>query len=262
MTPNKQLRLNAFGRKLGIVSAIGMSNNGVDPTRVWDSAARSSYLFTTNLWGAKSNRFGRMGRFAGASYIGTGVESINGVGLFCDGQPFTVAGWFVLPTSMSGYVISRAGGTGANRTFGMYFETAANARPQTYIRGASTTLNITALTDDNPHFYAIVYTGAAATFYYDDAQLGGSLNIGTAAEETGQFIGWGARTNGSATFLSSGQLGPQYIAKTAWTRADIMAMFKNPYAPFWRDDDVIVYGQTAAATTGIMTPNRGYWGAI
>lgn len=164
-------------------------------------------------------QFGFVPTFDGTNYIDSGVEEVGvGVDLFADGtQAFSVAAWFRIPTATDATIWAK-GQTNSNlRTLQMFFlpSTDPDYSPGFNCRGDwMTTTTAWGLNDNDWHLVVLIHDDQDTTnltAYYDDAQGGFSVPIGTASRETGQRIIHGARTNGTGFLMQDGELGPMFI---------------------------------------------------
>lgn len=135
--------------------------------------------------------------FAGSQYLDLGVEALGSTGLFAaSGQTFTVAA--VVSVTGSGTIIGRAGATAGSRTFQLLRNTSAQYQVNT--RGSAFSFGPN---DALWHMIAARWNGTTM-HVFSDGGAAVAASLGTAAEETGQRIGIGARTNVSANFLNGG----------------------------------------------------------
>lgn len=162
----------------------------------------------------------------GSDFIDTGVERIGGTGLFADeNESFTVALWFYQPTGgVSGTLIGRAGGTSATRTFQIYTSGATDLIVR--LRGDTTQLGAVVL--DVWHHVVIVWDKVEPGWANVDGLLASAaVNISPEAEETGQRIIIGARTNGTA-FHFNGTIGSVRIWDRALTPNEARELYDYP----------------------------------
>lgn len=132
-------------------------------------------------------------KFSGGQWLGTGVERFGNTGLFADGnEEFTVI--TVTKNEEPGTIIGRAASTVEDRTFQTFIETDGTFK--VVARGARTDTWISASSENK-----------IITCTWDKSNLSGYINgeffpieVGSAAERTGQSITVGARTNGNSYF--------------------------------------------------------------
>lgn len=129
-------------------------------------------------------------------WLDTGVEAIGNTGLFCDaGQQFTV--FAVARIDTAGTIIARAAATGTARTFQLFRDLGLGY--STYIRGIQTTLDNVPATG-TAFLIIITWDGSAAKAYVNNSD-GQNLRVETAAENAGERIIVGARSNGTGFWL-------------------------------------------------------------
>ena len=132
-------------------------------------------------------------KFSGGQWLDTGVTRFGNTGLFADeNEEFTVI--TVTKNEEPGTIIGRAVTTVEQRTFQTYFSTAGTLRIVT--RGVVTPTSISSSSENK-----------IITFVWNKSNLSGYINgvffpieVGSAAELTGQRIIVGARKNGSGYF--------------------------------------------------------------
>lgn len=132
-------------------------------------------------------------KFSGAQWLNTGVERFGNTGLFADAnEEFTVI--TVTKNEEPGTIIGRAASAVENRTFQTFIETDGTFK--VVARGAVTPTSISASSENK-----------TITCVWDKSNLSGYINgeffpieVGSAAERTGQSITVGARTNGNSYF--------------------------------------------------------------
>ena len=132
-------------------------------------------------------------KFSGAQWLNTGVERFGNTGLFADGnEEFTVIS--VTKNEGEGTIIGRAASPIEDRTFQTFI--AADGTLRIVARGAATPTSISASSENK-----------IITCIWNKSNLSGYINgeffpieVGSAAERTGQNITVGARTNGNSYF--------------------------------------------------------------
>jgi len=132
-------------------------------------------------------------KFSGAQWLNTGVERFGNTGLFADGnEEFTVIS--VTKNEGEGTIIGRAASPIEDRTFQTFIGTDGTLK--VVVRGARTDTSISASSENK-----------IITCTWDKSNLSGYINgeffpieVGSAAERTGQNITVGARTNGNSYF--------------------------------------------------------------
>ena len=132
-------------------------------------------------------------KFSGGQWLGTGVERFENTGLFADAnEEFTVIS--VTKNEEPGTIIGRAASNVEDRTFQTFIETDGTLK--VIARGAATPTSISASSENK-----------IITCIWDKSNLSGYINgeffsieVGSAAERTGQSITVGARTNGNSYF--------------------------------------------------------------
>lgn len=141
--------------------------------------------------------------FDGGDWADSNLTTLGTVGLFAGGaQPWTVAVLArPITAASSGTILARAGATAGSRTF-TYYVNATNGNMNVNLRGVEN--GPMYVNDGKWHWLAIRYDGSAAKYAVDGRLSIGNLSIGTAAEEATQRIIVGARTNGTAIFLTAG----------------------------------------------------------
>ena len=138
-------------------------------------------------------------KFSGAQWLDTGVTRFGNTGLFADGnEEFTVI--TVTKNEEPGTIIGRAVTTVEQRTFQTYFSTAEGTL-RIVTRGVVTPTSISSSSENK-----------IITFVWNKSNLSGYINgvffpieVGSAAELTGQRIIVGARTNGK-NYLYEGDI--------------------------------------------------------
>jgi hypothetical protein len=175
----------------------------------------------------------------GTHYVDTNVERVGSTGLFASStERFSVSAWF--STSVNSTIVARASGTGANRTFQLF--TSAGAL-LVYVRGSSAFIT-TAYTLGAWYHTCVTWDGSLARLYVDGV-FKGSTAAGTAAEETGQRIIIGARTNGTAALLN-GLIDDIRIYDRALSSDEIGMLYSDPYSAC--RSDAYVYSTSPPAT--------------
>ena len=132
-------------------------------------------------------------KFSGAQWLNTGVERFGNTGLFADeNEEFTVIS--VTKNEEPGTIIGRAASDVKDRTFQTFIETDGTLK--VIARGAATSTSISASSENK-----------IITCIWNKSNLSGYINgeffpieVGSAAERTGQNITVGARTNGNSYF--------------------------------------------------------------
>jgi hypothetical protein len=132
-------------------------------------------------------------KFSGGQWLGTRVERFGNTGLFADeNEEFTVIS--VTKNEEPGTIIGRAASPVEDRTFQTFIETDGTLK--VIARGAATPMPISASSENK-----------TITCVWDKSNLSGYINgeffpleVGSAAERTGQSITVGARTNGNSYF--------------------------------------------------------------
>ncbi|MGH1375131.1 MAG: LamG-like jellyroll fold domain-containing protein [Alphaproteobacteria bacterium] len=134
--------------------------------------------------------------FDGDDFIDLGLESFaDGTSLFAEaGQSWTVSTSGVFDEN--GYFIAKAGLDPAQRSFGIF---RAGDDVKLYARGHSTYL-LSGYTPSEKINITVTWNGSVMRAYLNnDAPVG--VTVGAAAEEVGQRIIIGARSNGTGYFL-------------------------------------------------------------
>ncbi len=134
-------------------------------------------------------------KFSGGQWLDTGVTRFGNTGLFCDtNEEFTVI--TVTKNEVTGTAIGRATADVGNRTFQSYFSLEELLILRVVVRGVVNRLDI------------VEYIGnKIITCVWDKSNLSGYINgeffpleVGSAANQTGQRIIVGARTNGTGFY--------------------------------------------------------------
>lgn len=147
--------------------------------------------------------------YDGGDYVDTNTETVGSTGLFCQAaESFSVSVWHVIGGASTGTVVARGVAAIANRTFQIFFAGPANSTPTVVLRGSVNNTNA-GLRDGTLHLSTVTWDGIVAR-YYADGRFHSNLNVGAAAENAGQRIIIGARTNGAAYYLT-GSIGPVRI---------------------------------------------------
>ncbi len=145
-------------------------------------------------------KIGQALNFDGSNdYVDTNVEEVGGVDLFAtSGTAWSVSIWG--KQSANGTLIARGSADTGTRQFQIYNQTTGTNNPTIVLRGIQNTYDLGGL-NGLWHHYVVTWDGTTAKFYFDSvAQT--NPTVGTAAEETGQRIIFGARTNGTGFFLN------------------------------------------------------------
>jgi hypothetical protein len=161
-------------------------------------------------------------RFAGGQWLDTGSETI-GDGLFAGAdRRWTVSFWCKATTS--GTYIGRAGGEISLRTFHVG-QTSVGTRPL-FVNLSGTAQDLTPAINPDGIWrnISITWNGTTAKVYVN-GDFYQNLLVGTAAEETGQRIIIGARTNGAAFQLGAGNIAFTGIWDRAITEAEIETVY-------------------------------------
>jgi hypothetical protein len=171
---------------------------------------------TNVTWVSDAER-GTVVQLSGDGYIDTGFERYDGVGLFCDaGEAFSVSIWG--KTSNDGTFIARAQSSHTIRSFQLFIQNSDNGTPGLFIRGLIYSTDLGA-NDGNWHHHAATWDGSVLK-YYLDGEFVTNISVGSAAEDTGQRIIIGARTNGTGFYIN-GLISDTYIFKKALTEDEI-----------------------------------------
>ena len=134
-------------------------------------------------------------KFSGGQWLDTGVTRFGNTGLLCDAnEEFTVI--TVTKNEVTGTAIGRATADVGNRTFQAYFSLEELLILRVVVRGVVNRLDI------------VEYIGnKIITCVWDKSNLSGYINgeffpleVGSAANQTGQRIIVGARTNGTGFY--------------------------------------------------------------
>jgi hypothetical protein len=159
-------------------------------------------------------------RFAGGQWLDTGSETI-GDGLFAGSdRRWTVSVWAKLNQTGDGIVLARAGSTATSQSFSI--TTATNSTlVGVRLRGNPNTIT---LTGNVWRLITVTWDGATANRYLNDGSPT-ALSVGASAEETGQRIIVGARTNGTAIFLNQSNIAFVGIWNRALTAAEIETVY-------------------------------------
>ena len=188
-------------------------------------------------------------------WVDTGVEEINGIGLFADStQEWTVIVRYKLTNANSDATIVARAGTNANsRTFQIFNSGTANQDPAIRIRGPARETGW-GLDDGEYHTVYVRWDGTTARSSYDGLKGDAAhASVGSAAEETGQRIIFGARTNGTGFFVEDGHIDFVHILRGAMTDTQILKFEANHYGPFrMRDEAGVVYALPAVG--GVTLP--------
>lgn len=165
---------------------------------------------------------GRALSFDGVNdYVIFNDETI-GNGLFAaSGRPFTVHFNQVRKSSTLGTMIARAGATGANRTFHIYSSGTSN-NANIVLRGTETAITNLATADS----ITVTWDGTTAKLYVN-GDFSQNISVGAAAEEIGQKICLGARTNGTGAFGDKAIYDPR-IYNRALGAEEILFMYRFP----------------------------------
>lgn len=159
---------------------------------------------------------------ANTDFVDTGAERIGGTGLFCAaGEGFTLETTFRVPNAETGTIVGRGGALVANRTFHIYFS--GGATPSFILRGTVTS-PAPGLNDGTLHSVWVTWDGVTSKLYID-GEFSQNLNVGAAAEEVGQRIIFGARTNGTGWYLD-GDIFNVRIWDRALSAAEIRARYQ------------------------------------
>ncbi len=205
----------------GCVAAY-LGGGDVGSMRLWDSSGRDNHGTLTNMlpadwqWSAELGRVHT--RFLGTNrYIDLNTEMPDAGGLFAAAdRRWSVSLWTRVAPGATGTPIGRASATTTNRTFQIYFHD--DTSPGVYIRGARTFTDF-GFRDNLWHHYGVTWDGATATLYTDGVAFG-AISVGVAAEEAGQRVIIGARTNGTG-FPLTGDTTDALIHNRALTPAEI-----------------------------------------
>lgn len=136
-------------------------------------------------------------KFSGGQWLDTGVTRFGNTGLFCDAnEEFTVI--TVTKNEVTGTAIGRATATVENRTFQTYFALEDILILRVVVRGVVNRLDIVENIGNK-----------IITCVWDKSNLSGYINgeffpleVGSAANQTGQRIIVGARTNGGGFYYT------------------------------------------------------------
>lgn len=199
---------------------------------------------------------------ANSDYVDTGVERISGTGLFCTaGEAFTVEMMFRIVFNETGAIVARAAAVFADRTFAVYFWRPGDPGniPAILLRGgvAGLTEPLWGYDDGTIHVIHVTWDGSTAMAYGDG---GNSVvcNVGVAAENVGQRIIFGARTNGAGLLLD-GDIFSVRIWDRALSAAEAHGRYKrclkraNPMTSAW----MMPWGRAPAAVVGQPIELRG-----
>jgi len=164
--------------------------------------------------------------FNGSSWVDTGQTNIAN-GLFAaPNRQWSVGVWAKIAFNVSGSIIARCSANGPTRTFQLFFMRSGDqqATPTIFLRGAATSTALN-LDDGMWHHHAITWDGNVAR-YYVDGVFSRTLNTGpSAAEETGQRIIIGARTNGEG-LRTTGSIDDVFMEDRALTPAEILRLYQ------------------------------------
>jgi len=181
--------------------------------------------------GIITDEFNPVTFYDGNDFVDTGVERIGGTGLFCDsGEKFTVISRFRNASDVTGTIVSRASGTAGNRTFQLFMGTGASS-PSFNIRGNGGGLSW-GLDDDEYHTVYFTWDGTAAQASHDGLVDQETIAVGTASEDTGENIIFGARTGGTAFTYQDGHIDFVYIFDRAISNFEILTIEDNIYGLF------------------------------
>lgn len=210
-----------------------------DKTRVNDG----DLTIGSGAWAASKE--GHILTLAGDGYVDTGVTELpGGVGLHAaSSQQWTLAARF--RTTDIGTIVAKRGSTIGSSTFSVYFSSGSRT-PRTIIRGLTTDTDW-GLNDGALHTVWVTWDGSAAVAYYDDAQGALSLNVGTANDEITQRIIIGARTNGTAFYLT-GSFSFVHVWDYAVPPAAIREFDRDPFGPFRRGRQLILTSDAVRQT--------------
>lgn len=201
----------------------------------------------------------------GDDFVDTGVEEINNIGLFADSsEQWTVVVRYRTNTE-NGTIVGRATGTGSDRTFQIF--NLSGSGPQMNIRG-STTNPGWGLTDNLFHTVFVSWDGATARGSYDGIKGETTLTVGTAIENVGERIIFGARTNGTGFRLENGAIDFVCILGIALAKSQKIMIANDFYGlfrmrvpmPFFVPavgGGFIPYPNPRYALTGGMQPMQG-----
>ncbi len=191
-----------------------------------DSHGNNDALAVGVTW-VVDTKFGTVGSFDGQDdYVDTQSEAL-GNGLFMTaGRAFSVRIWGKA-NNTQGTLLARASATGANRTFQVFFQTAVPVgKPAVYLRGTQNNYDW-GYTDNAWHQIVVTWDGTTGKVYGDNDREA-TLTVGTAAEEAGQRIIIGARTNGTG-FLFTGLLAEAAIWERAISKEESDDLYLNNF---------------------------------
>lgn len=165
---------------------------------------------------------------ANNDYVDTGVERIGGTGLFAAAtEQFTIEVGARIDNNKTGYLVARKSAAPLLGTFGIFFNRPIDAAysPGVYMRGWLIA-NATnwGLDDGIWHWYWVTWDGAVGRIYAD-ATYSMALAIDVGAEEVGQRIIFGARTNGAGFWLDGDICGVR-IWDRALTAAEVSRRYE------------------------------------
>ena len=141
-------------------------------------------------------------RFASDQWLETGSETI-GDGLFAGSdRRWTVSIWVKRASAGVGAILGRAILPSADRTFHLFYTTEAPEGLKINIRGAETIISSGFTAWSN---LTISWDGAVGRFYINNT-FNKNLNVGTAAENTGQKVTIGMRTSATTGFGWNGNI--------------------------------------------------------
>lgn len=209
-----------------------------------------------------SSSLGYVLDYDGGDFADTGVEEIRGVDLFCDGtQPFSVVVWARVATNNTGTVFSRAEAVSANRTFQLFVSGGITQGEVSVILRGTENFSGVRIDDGVFHQHIVTYDGVTANHYLDGSLIDAGLGIGAAAENVGQRIIIGARTNG-AGFLLTGQVGGSRIydralagagARALWAKETRWELCRLPRR-MWVLAPIAAGQQYFQSAAGVLTP--------
>lgn len=237
-----------------------------------------SYSVVYNIADLSQNRYGTIwqeeswkeGRFGPSlignalGYVDTNETRLRGqVGLFAAAsEKWTLVARGSFANNVQSFIVGRGGST-ANRAFSLQHNRpgAATQTPGIRIRGGTALGTNWGLDDGLTHTYWVTWDGSICLAYYDNAQGGVSVNVGTAAEEPAETILLGAVTTAAPFGEFTGLFDFCAILNQPLTVPQIRHWYPDIYAP-WRP----YLGDLVSDTRQHLRPDAdevaGSWSAV
>lgn len=200
-----------------------LTTTGSDVSQIDNKGSEASIDATQSSGGAQPTTAARgiggvnILDYDGNDWMTLGVETIGNTGLFCDsGESFSVM--VVGIADGQGTFFGRAGATGSSRQFQFLWDNGFTDLGLN-LRGTSNQIS-TGINTGTSFIMIFTWDGSTATAYVHNGSSGTTCSVGTAAEETGQDIIIGARTNGTGFFINGG-IGEIKIWDTALSLSEV-----------------------------------------